>query len=321
MDQPPAPKKKRRSFAGRKKRDPEELLQEAHDQLELAKQRMISAAIAFCDGSISAGQLRAVRELYREKEQKVSGIEEKESPPFIEDPTPTTPISNPDVVSAGLLNRSAQQIESEPEMMATLDIVNDDLRQLILTLEEKLHRLEEDFQKGVINSAQYRAIRKHYHEQRQVALQMGKLHPENELWRVVLEEGKTTFLMQVNEAQVLGVSFFDKVTHSRLFHDGEVPLEAKKVLSLLKSLGVQGPEKPQGRMFATQTEDGKVLLLIPDQLTAALIVFSQEPPNWQVRALREVHHNFEIANRPTLERGRLGSLIFPDLSRFFRKSD
>jgi nitroreductase len=42
-------------------------LDQAFRQTERALQRMLSAAIAFCDGCISAGQLRAVRELLREK--------------------------------------------------------------------------------------------------------------------------------------------------------------------------------------------------------------------------------------------------------------
>ncbi len=75
---------------------------EAHAQLELARQRLLSAAIAFCDGSISAGQLRAVRELLREKEQNLSQLEGKFTPPFKKEPEPALPIINPDVVPAPL---------------------------------------------------------------------------------------------------------------------------------------------------------------------------------------------------------------------------
>jgi len=291
---------------------------EAHAQLELARQRLLSAAIAFCDGSISAGQLRAVRELLRE-EQNLSQLEGKFTPPFKKEPEPALPIINPDVVPA----RSAETIEAEntkPEP-ATSSMINTELRNMLLTLEQKLQRLEQDFEQGIVNPAQYRAIRKHYLDQKSVASRMGKLHPENELWRVVLEEGKTTFLMQVNEAQVFGVAFYEITSKQRLFHEGVIPGEAQQAITILQTFGIKPGDSDESRMFATQTDDGKVMLLIPGRLTVAIVIFSQEPPNWQVRALREIHHNFESANRASLEQKRTGSLIFPDLSRFFRYSE
>ncbi|MBN1266934.1 MAG: hypothetical protein JXA25_15675 [Anaerolineales bacterium] len=291
----------------------------ALEQLERARQRMISAAIAFCDGSISAGQLRAVRELLREQEQNLNQLEGKTTPPFKDEPDPAPPILNPDVVPA----RSVESKESEPpEPEINLpESFNTELREMLLTLEQKLQRLEQDFQQGIVNPAQYRAIRKHYIEQKSVATRMGKLHPENELWRVVLEEGKTTFLMQLNEAQVFGIAFYDIVSKNRLFHEGTIPVEAQQAITILQTFGIKPGSSDQGRMFATQTDDGKVMLLIPGTLTVAIVIFSQEPPNWQVRALREVHHNFENANKVSLEQNRTGSLIFPDLSRFFRSTE
>ena len=40
-------------------------IQRAREQLAIARERMLSAALAFTDGTISAGQLRAVREAYK----------------------------------------------------------------------------------------------------------------------------------------------------------------------------------------------------------------------------------------------------------------
>ncbi len=291
---------------------------EAHAQLDLARQRLLSAAIAFCDGSISAGQLRAVRELLREKEQNLNQLEGKITSPFKEEPEPAPPILNPDVVPAHSVETiEPEDLKAEP---ITSSMINSELRDMLLTLEQKLQRLEQDFEQGIVNPAQYRAIRKHYLDQKSVASRMGKLHPENELWRVVLEEGKTTFLMQVNEAQVFGVAFYGITSKQRLFHEGSIPGEAQQAITILQTFGIKPGDSDESRMFATQTDDGKVMLLIPGRLTVAIVIFSQEPPNWQVRALREIHHSFESANRASLEQNRTGSLIFPDLSRFFRFS-
>ena len=72
------------------------------------------------------------------------------------------------------------------------------------------------------------------------------------------------------------------------------------------------------RMYATQADDGTTLLLIPGKYSAALVVFSEPPPGWQVGALREVHRNFEAANQASLSRGSTDHLLFPDLSRFIK---
>lgn len=290
-------------------------LRAANEQLERARQRLLSAAIAFCDGSISAGQLRAVREFLRSQEANIDRLTSKFIPPFAEEPPATSPLSNLEVVAAGPL-------ATDPDTNIVIpQNLNTELKQLLLSLDKKNSRLERDFQQGRVNAAQYRAIRKHYSEQREIALRMGKLHPENELWRVVLEEGKTSFLMQLNEAQVYGVAFFNIRDHKRLFHQGVLPPEYKQALSLITSFGIDGTQSSSGRMFATQTNDGKLLLLIPGQYTVALIIFSQEPPGWQVRALREVHSNFEAMNKVAFKRGKLSTLIFPDLSRFIRTTD
>jgi hypothetical protein len=49
-------------------------LEMAREQMEIARRRMLQAAVAFCDGSISVGQLQAVRELLREQERLGGGL-------------------------------------------------------------------------------------------------------------------------------------------------------------------------------------------------------------------------------------------------------
>jgi hypothetical protein len=289
-----------------------EELDAAFDRLEQARTRLFSAAMAFCDGTISAGQLRAVRELLREAEQRTAQLEGRQPQPFVEEPTQRSAVTHPEVLTASPL---LEEVKSETALPAD---GSPELRQRLDALDQKTVRLEQDFQHGRINASQYRAIHRHYVEQQEVATRLHKSHPESDRWKVVLEEGKTEFLLQLNEASCLGVGFYDINTKSRLHMQGEMPSSAEEAMSLLGTFGSPGSDAPTGRMLATQSEDGTTLLLIPGQHTAALVVFSQDPPGWQVRALREVHQNFEAANRLTLERGHLQFLIYPDLSRFIR---
>jgi hypothetical protein len=285
-------------------------LEAAKDRVEKAKSRLIDAAMAFCDGGISAGQLRAVRELLREQEARLAALTRAATAPFVKEAAEAAPPA--ELPPTGPLKKGASG-----ETLFTSDALVPELAQMLTTLDQKLARLEEDIQAGKINAAQYRAIKKHYLDQREVAVRLQQAHPESDRWRVVLEEGKTSFLMQLNEAVCRSLSLYDLQTRTRLFAEGDVPKSAEEAMSMLRTFGQGSPAQP-GRMMATQGEDGSALLLVPGQFTAALIVFSQDPPAWQVRAMRELHNHFEAANRAALARGERMSLVFPDVRRYIR---
>jgi hypothetical protein len=310
-------------------------LQEAQERLSRARKRLLSAAIAFCDGLISPGQLRAVRELLKEQELRITKLTGEAPPPFIDTPPPSAP--SPSVPAEPIPSQSEPEPAAEPPLDTDLDPdeVLESLRQrtrsapegpadpeleaLLNHLDDKIAHLEQDYQQGRINASQYRAIRRHYLEQHEVALRLHQANPRSDRWKVVLEEGKTNFLMQLNEAECRCIAFFDISDRSQIYVQGELPEAAEDAMRFLSTFGHPPGEQPSGRMFATQTENGDNLLLIPGRFTAALVVFSDEPPGWQVRALREVQRNFEAANHGALERGERKSLVFPDLNRFFRK--
>lgn len=288
--------------------DPE--VERGREQVDQARERMLSAALAFCDGTISAGQLRAVRELLREKEMRLAELEGAKPPVFVEEPTPEE------------LEIADSLTERSIEETLALELETGDageLMEMLSSLDEKLDRLEDDFEHGRINASQYRAIRRHYQEQREVAMRLKEAHPSSDRWRVVLEEGRTTFLMQLNEATCTCAALFDLETKNQIFTQGTMPDAAEEAMGLLGTFGpARNQESGPGRMLATHLEDGSCLLLIPGRFTAVLSVFSQDPPGWQVRALKEVLLNFEAANRAALRKSERDKLIFPDLHRFVK---
>lgn len=297
---------------------------EALERLERAQERFYSAAIAFCDGLISAGQLRAVRELLREQQRKIDELGGIQASPFLQEDTPPEAVTQAEEPAAAEAPRAPEPVHQTsvaaraPEDLS-LDLIDDpELKRRLQILDQKITRLEQDFQQGRINASQYRAIYRHYMEQREVALRLRQTYPDSDRWQVVLEEGKTRFLLQLNEATCYSVGLYDIKTRERIFVHGNMPAAAEDAMGLLGTFST-GPEgSPDGRMFATKTESGETLLLIPGAYTLSLAIFSQDPPAWQVRALREVHRNFEAANRPALQRGATDKLILPDLSRFVK---
>jgi hypothetical protein len=287
-------------------------VRDAEEALGRAETRMLSAAIAFCDGAISAGQLRATRELLREQELRLNTLHKNPVPPFVEESVPTE-AEAVDEEAVGGAPLAWEDIPALPED------VSPELRDMLSSLDSKMERLEEDFQAGRINGSQYRAIKKHYLDQKQVAVRLQRANPDSDRWRVVLEEGKTSFLLQLNEAVLRSFTLYDLRTRARIYNQGKLPAAAEEAVRLLSTFGPEGPQSKPGRMLGMQADDGSAYLLIPGKYSAALVVFTQDPPAWQLRAMREIHTNFETANRPTLERGERQTLIFPDLSRFIRE--
>jgi hypothetical protein len=306
---------------------------EALERLERAQERLLSSAIAFCDGVISAGQLRAVREFLREQERKIDELGGLQASPFLEDveepevtetkaspkePREATPPKPRVSTQASQIAQPGIAQDPGAHISQLAEIEDPELRQRLEVLDQKIARLEQDFQQGRINASQYRAIYRHYMEQREVALRLRQKYPDSDRWQVVLEEGKTRFLLQLNEASCYSVGLYDIQTRERIFVHGDMPAGAEEALGLLETFGGRDDGSTDGRLFATKTDSGETLLLIPGAFTLNLAVFSQDPPAWQVRALREVHRNFEAANRAALQRGDKGKLIFPDLSRFVK---
>lgn len=301
-------------------------LVEARGMLEQARERFITAAIAFCDGSISAGQLRASREMLRDKEQAFEKIVGMHKPPFRE--PDSTPFEQPEeeqppvqqaeieLPPASTTSEAIEPLEGLHEEIA--GDIDPELSRMLSVIRQKLAVLEQDFQQGRVNASQYRAIRRHYQEQSEVAQRLRAKYPESDRWRVVLEEGKTAFLMQLNEAACISIGFYGIKDRQRIFTQGQMPVAAEEAMALLGTFGSGESSTLEGRMFATKSDDGTSLLLIPGEFTLCLSVFSQDPPAWQVRALREVHRNFEGANKAAFMRGDRGTLIFPDLSRFIK---
>ncbi len=286
-------------------------IEEASRRLELARERLITAAVAFCDGAISAGQLKAVREFLREQENQVSQLSLKHTPPF----TPPPGAAEPEEVEAPA---PPEAVEPTVETAALLQEIDPEIADRLTALDRKMARLEHDFSQGQVNTSQYQAIRRHYVQQREIAIKLHQANPQSDRWRVVLEEGKTSFLLQLNEAVCRGYALYDVRTRKRIFLQGVMDRGAEETMPLMGTFGAPTHRPGATRMLATQTEDGTALLLIPGQHTAALVMFSQDPPGWQVRAVREVHRNFEIANSAALARGERRVLVFPDVSRIVK---
>lgn len=285
-------------------------IEAARRSLEALKDQLLAAALDFADGRVDSSQLDALRKRYQLRQEELKRLERgdiqpdavlpfvlDDKPPAIEAPSgPTVP---------------APPASPQPE---------EEARRAIADLDRKLALVEEEFRIGNLNVRQYEAIMRHYREQRDVASRMLVTHPSTDRWKVVLAEGKTTFLKSQLEARSIGYAIYDIRTQRRLFHVGNVAPEVEAALPLLSTFRPHGQRVSKREIFGTDLEDGRSVSLIVGQFTAALVIFSQRPPHWQLNVCNEVHVSFEGANKASLSRGDPdpGRLIFPDLRKLVK---
>ena len=121
-----------------------EALAEAEARVEMARSRLINAAIAFCDGGISAGQLRAVRELYREQATRLESLTRQAVSPFVQ-ALPGSPETPPGKIPTAPLRPKGVQ----DTLLASNNLLPE-LAEMLTVLTQKVGRLEEDFKAGRI---------------------------------------------------------------------------------------------------------------------------------------------------------------------------
>jgi hypothetical protein len=272
--------------------------------VQLARASILDGALAFCDGRLTAEQLRALHANLHQAELDLRTIEGASVEPFDREQPPT---------------EDAQDLE---ELGAALERAGPPGRQDALGLDEtlrsldaKLARLEGEFGEGKINAAQYQAVRRHYLEQREITQRLHQMYPKSDRWRKIVEEGKTGFLIELNEAVCRYAGIYDMRSKQLFVSQGERPPTEMEFLELLSAFGT-GPLEGSGRrVTSTRGDDGSVVLLVPGARAAVLLWYTQDPAAWQVRVAREVLFHFETANRSTLDRPSHQELILPQLDR------
>ena len=124
--------------------------------------------------------------------------------------------------------------------------------------------------------------------------------------------GHTDFLLRHFEARPLYYVIYALETPRLLMTGGRTDPDLNQLQPVLNAL-FQTPGRRQGGIARKEMGNGQWLLLAVGERAVTLVMFALEPSNGQIIQVRDLHAEFERANRDALARGTrsLERLVFP----------
>ncbi len=186
------------------------------------------------------------------------------------------------------------------------------------TLRKKTAQIANEFADGKINRAQFSSMYAYYNEKRVIIERLLMRDPGTQAWQQVAQPGHTTFLRQHFEARVLAFGVYDMGQFEPIAAQGTMPIPLETVQPILTALYIVLRSRKDLKPLSRKIDNGRWLVIVPGRYTAAVALFSLEPATQQVSLSRDLHYDFERANRHALERGirQPEQLVFPHRALF-----
>lgn len=201
----------------------------------------------------------------------------------------------------------------ETQTIAPLQITPEDAQSALQYLRQKMEDTAVEFSNGNLNRAQFSAIYKHYNEKRTIIEKIHQRDPESDAWKQVIEPGQTGFLRQHFEARpVFFVVFLNKQSRP-LLSGGEQSTKTITQIGKLLKLLWNLEREPEKGVARKAVGDGQWMVLAVGEYSVTFVVYSRQPSNNQSNLVRDLHSDFERANRLLLERGTHTArrMVFP----------
>lgn len=179
-------------------------------------------------------------------------------------------------------------------------------------LRRKMEVVASEFGEGKINRAQFNAIYGRYGEQRTIIEKLIERNPENQAWKQAAAPGHTTFLRDHFEARLMYYMVYQHDVVAPLMMGGPQQPNMDQIVLVLKALwGLK--TRPKIGLARKNLNNGQWLVLALGEYAVTIALFQLEPSSSQANLVRDLHGDFERANRRALERGTrsLDRFVFP----------
>lgn len=179
-------------------------------------------------------------------------------------------------------------------------------------LRQKMESSASEFAQGKLNRAQFNAVYSRYSEQRSIIERLMKRDPDSDAWKAVAAPGHTRFLIDHFEAHTLYYIVFLHNRPKPLMWGGKTPPEGTIIIQILKTLWSM-PNRPKTGAARKDVKNGRWLLIVIGEHAVTIVHYSLEPAALQMNRVRDMHADFERANKMLLERGMTSPerLVFP----------
>lgn len=177
-------------------------------------------------------------------------------------------------------------------------------------IRQKMEEVANEYAERKISRAQFNAIYAHYSEQRALIERIISRDPQNEGWKQAARSGKTDFLREHFEARPVNYVIYLHRQNKPLMGGGTRP-DMQRIASLLRALW--GMEKLRVGVARLALKSPYWLIMAAGYYSVTFVTFHLEPSGVQANRVKDLHEDFERANRIFLERGRINKarLVYP----------
>lgn len=216
---------------------------------------------------------------------------------------------------SGMIAKAAQlstekaiaEAESAPQ-----DTMPENPQAALELLRRKMEIVANEFGEGKINRAQFNAIYGRYGEQRTIIETLIKRNPENPAWKQAAAPGHTSFLRQHFEARLVYYLVYQHNIPTPLIMGGKQQANMDQISGVLQALWNMN-KRPKIGLARKEMGGGQWLVLALGEYAVTLALFMLEPSVAQATLVRDLHNDFERANRRALSNGTrsLDRFVFP----------
>jgi hypothetical protein len=229
----------------------------------------------------------------------------------------STPPSNDKGTVVSPIRPQRPEAENAPSPRATtvtpaVPVMPENPQAALALIRRKMEMVVTEYTQGRINRAQFNAIYRRYSEQQSVISRLIERNPDNEAWKQVAAPGHTSFLREHFEARLLYYLVYRHNLFAPLMMGGKQQPNVDQIGAVLRSLWNM-PNRPKVGLARKELGNGQWLVLALGEFAVTLTVFQLEPSATQINRVRDLHTDFERANRPALENGTrsLDRFVFP----------
>ncbi len=180
----------------------------------------------------------------------------------------------------------------------------------IAYIRAKMEEVANEYANNEISRAQFNAIYSHYSEQRQLIEKIIARNPDNDGWKQAARSGKTEFLRQHFDARPLNYVVYLHRRHKPLIGGGTRP-DIQRITNLLRVLWRM--EKIRVGVARMALDGPNWLVMTAGYYSVTFVTFHLEPSGDKANYVRDLHNDFERANRLFLQRGKINKalMVFP----------
>ncbi len=220
------------------------------------------------------------------------------------DESPTQPRSG--MIAKGEALSKAAQESGDPDKLP------ENPQAALAILRRKMEEVAIEFSQGKINRAQFNAIYGRYGEQRTIIEKLVQRDPDSPAWKQAAAPGHTTFLRQHFEARLMYYIVYQHHKPTALMMGGKQQPNIEQINTVLTALWGMA-NRPKIGLARKNMGEGYWLVLALGEHAVTLAMFQLEPSVAQTNLVRDLHNDFERANKRALSSGTrsLDRFVFP----------